>query len=65
MELHSLLLEHRIRMMELRIRMLDIHYSRTGSSCPCPCYSSPSDGRFYYMHRRRKEQHSLQREHRS
>merc|ERR1711874_210207 len=37
--------------------MLDIHYSRTGSSYPCPCSSSPSDGRFCCTHIRRKELH--------
>lgn len=52
MELGSLQ-ERCIRRKEQRSRMLGIQNSRKGSSCPCPCSSSPSDGRFCCMHKRR------------
>merc|ERR1719278_1002719 len=45
--------EHCIRRKEQRSRMLGIQNSRKGSSCPCPCSSSPSGGKFCCKHRRR------------
>merc|ERR1719431_766701 len=54
MELGSLQ-EHCIRRKEQHSRMLGIQNSRKGSSYPCP--SSPSDGRFCCMHKRRMVLH--------
>eukprot|EP00091_Calanus_sinicus_P020031 TRINITY_DN5272_c0_g1_i1.p1 TRINITY_DN5272_c0_g1~~TRINITY_DN5272_c0_g1_i1.p1 ORF type:complete len:154 (+),score=3.79 TRINITY_DN5272_c0_g1_i1:995-1456(+) len=62
MELHNSQ-EHCIHKMVLRIRMLGIHCSHIRASCPCPCSSSPSGGKFCCMHKLRMEHHRMEQEH--